>query len=56
MVAIADGLGIPRDPAFALGLLVHVVILSTTSIGGVIALLALRRRREAAVEAQETAA
>ena len=27
VVAIADGLGIPRDPAFALGLLVHIVIL-----------------------------
>ena len=56
VVAIADTLGIPRDSAFALGLLVHLVILSTTSIGGVIALLALRRRREAAATAQETAA
>ena len=56
VVAIADSLGIPRDSAFALGLLVHLVILSTTSIGGVIALLALRRRREAAAGAQEPAA
>ena len=48
VVAIADGLGIPRDPAFALGLLVHVVVLLVTSVGGVIAMLALRRRREAA--------
>ena len=56
VVAIADSLGIPRDSAFALGLLVHLMILSTTSIGGVIALLALRRRREAAAGAQETAA
>ena len=56
VVAIADTLGIPRNSAFALGLLVHLVILSTTSIGGVIALLALRRRREAAAGAQEPAA
>ena len=48
VVAIADGLGIPRDPAFALGLLVHVVVLLVTSVGGVIAMLALRHRREAA--------
>ena len=48
VVAIADGLGIPRDPAFALGLLVHVVVLLITSVGGVIAMLALRRRRDAA--------
>jgi uncharacterized protein (TIRG00374 family) len=48
VVAIADGLGIPRDPAFALGLLVHIVVLLITSVGGVIAMLALRRRRDAA--------
>ena len=40
VVAIADGLGIPRDSAFALGLLVHLVILGTTSVGGVAAMLA----------------
>ena len=45
VVAIAAGFGIPRDSAFALGLLVHLMILATTSIGGVIAILALRRRR-----------
>jgi glycosyltransferase 2 family protein len=45
VVAIADGFGIPRDSAFALGLLVHLMILATTSVGGVIAILALRRRR-----------
>jgi glycosyltransferase 2 family protein len=56
VVAIADGLGIPRDSAFALGLLVHLVILGTTSIGGVIAMLALRRRREAASGARESTA
>ena len=48
MVAIADGFGIPRDSAFALGLLVHVMILATTSIGGVAAMVAFRRRRAAA--------
>lgn len=44
VVGIADGFGIPRDSAFALGLLVHLVILVTTSIGGAVALLAVRRR------------
>jgi uncharacterized membrane protein YbhN (UPF0104 family) len=44
VVAIADSLGIPRESAFALGLLVHVMILATTTIGGVIGLVALRRR------------
>jgi uncharacterized protein (TIRG00374 family) len=48
VVAIADGFGIPRDSAFALGLLVHVMILATTSIGGVTAMVAFRRRRAAA--------
>jgi alpha/beta superfamily hydrolase len=39
-------------------LLVHLMILATTSIGGVIAMLALRRRREAseALAASEAAA
>jgi uncharacterized protein (TIRG00374 family) len=55
VVAIADGLGIPRDSAFALGLLVHVMILATTTIGGVIGLVALRRRGAATgAEAQES--
>jgi uncharacterized membrane protein YbhN (UPF0104 family) len=44
VVGIAEGFGISRDDAFALGLLVHLVILATTSIGGVIAMLAMRRR------------
>ena len=56
VVAIADSLGIPRDSAFALGLLVHIVILATTSIGGVVALVALRRREAAATGTTETAA
>jgi len=46
VVGIADGFGIPRDAAFALGLLVHVMILLTTTVGGVIAMLAFRRRRD----------
>ena len=50
VVAIADQLGIPRDAAFALGLLVHVMILGTTTIGGVIALATLRRRDKAVSE------
>jgi glycosyltransferase 2 family protein len=47
VVGIAAGFGIPRDAAFAMGLLVHVVILVTTSVGGAIALISLRRRRAA---------
>ena len=47
VVGIAEGFGISRDDAFALGLLVHLMILATTSIGGVIAMLAMRRRSEA---------
>lgn len=49
VVQIAAGFGISRDDAFALGLLIHVMILATTSIGGIIALLARRRRGEAQV-------
>ena len=48
VVGIAGGFGVSSDSAFALGLLVHLMILATTSIGGVVALLAFRRRREAA--------
>jgi uncharacterized protein (TIRG00374 family) len=44
VVEIAAGFGVPRDAAFALGLLIHAMILGTTSVGGVIALLARRRR------------
>jgi glycosyltransferase 2 family protein len=47
VVGIASGFGIARDDAFAMGLLVHLMILATTSIGGVVALLAVRRRRPA---------
>jgi len=47
VVGIASGFGIPRDDAFAMGLLVHLVILLTTSVGGVIAMLAIRSRRTA---------
>jgi uncharacterized protein (TIRG00374 family) len=53
VVAIADGFGIPRDSAFALGLLVHVMILATTTIGGVAAMLAFRRREATAGQAAE---
>jgi glycosyltransferase 2 family protein len=50
VVGIADGFGIPRDSAFALGLLVHLVILLTTSVGGVIAMVAFRRSPRPASE------
>jgi hypothetical protein len=58
VVGIAEGFGISRDDAFALGLLVHLMILATTSIGGVIAMLAMRGRREEseAVAVSEAAA
>jgi len=55
VVGIASGFGIPRDDAFAMGLLVHLVILLTTSTGGVIALLAIRRRAPVPEVAPETA-
>ncbi|MFL5688962.1 MAG: lysylphosphatidylglycerol synthase transmembrane domain-containing protein [Chloroflexota bacterium] len=45
VVLIAEGFGISRDDAFAMGLLVHLMVLATTSVGGVIALVAYRRRR-----------
>jgi glycosyltransferase 2 family protein len=43
-VGIAGGLGIDRDAAFAMALLIHATILAVTSVGGVIAIVALRRR------------
>jgi len=55
VVGIASGFGIPRDSAFALGLLVHLVGLLVTSIGGVVAWLAIRRRRSAAEALPEPA-
>ena len=51
VVGIATGFGVPADAAFAMGLLVHLVILATTSIGGVVAMLAIRRRRPTPDEA-----
>lgn len=46
-VGIASGLGIDRDAAFAMALLIHAMILLVTSVGGVVAIVALRRRRPA---------
>jgi glycosyltransferase 2 family protein len=43
-VAIAEGLGIDRDAAFAMALLIHAAILLVTSVGGVVAIIAQRRR------------
>ena len=43
-VGICSLFGIERDIAFAMALLVHVMILAVTSIGGVIAWIALRGR------------
>lgn len=41
-VGIASTFGVDRDAAFAMGLLVHLMILVVTSVGGVIAVLRLR--------------
>jgi len=43
-VGICSLFGIERDLAFAMALLVHVMILAVTSVGGVISWLALRGR------------
>lgn len=43
-VGIAGGFGIDRDAAFAMALLVHVAILLVTTIGGLIEIVAARRR------------
>jgi len=58
-VGIATGFGIGRDSAFAMGLLVHAIILAVTTIGGVASGLALgiwRDRRPAADAAVDEAA
>ena len=43
-VSICALFGIERDPAFAMALLVHVMILLVTSVGGLVAYVALRHR------------
>lgn len=43
-VSICALFGIERDPAFAMALLVHVMILGVTCVGGVVAWLGLRHR------------
>ena len=43
-VSICALFGIERDPAFAMALLVHVMILGVTSVGGIVAYVALRGR------------
>jgi hypothetical protein len=54
-VKIAEALGIPVDPAFAMALVVHASILILTSAGGTIALARLgwRRRPEVATATAE---
>jgi glycosyltransferase 2 family protein len=52
-VGIADGFGIDSDTAFAMALLVHVAILAVTTVGGLAALVAARRRgRPMAIDAE----
>lgn len=52
-VGIMDGFGIDRDTAFAMALLVHASILVVTTVGGLIALVASRRRgRPMAIDAE----
>jgi uncharacterized protein (TIRG00374 family) len=53
-VGICSLFGIERDIAFAMALLVHVMILAVTSTGGVIAWLALRGRTPAPAAATGT--
>ena len=53
-VGICSLFGIDRDLAFAMALLVHVMILTVTSIGGTVAWLALRGRTPQAAAAAET--
>jgi glycosyltransferase 2 family protein len=43
-VGICGLFGIGRDEAFAMALLVHVMLLAVTSVGGVVSYLALRKR------------
>ncbi len=50
-VGICSLFGIAPDPAFAMALLVHVMILTVTSIGGVVAWLGLRGRTPASIDA-----
>ena len=54
-VSIAAGFGIGRDEAFAMGLLVHAMILAVTSIGGVIAAIRLRVGFSIGADETETA-
>src|SRR4029077_19319905 len=55
-VAIAGTFGVAENDAFAMGLLVHVIILAVTSIGGLIAgvRLGVWRDRPATTEAAST--
>ena len=55
-VGIAGTFGVGRDDAFAMGLLVHVIILAVTSIGGLIAgvRLGVWRDRPASTDAATT--
>jgi uncharacterized protein (TIRG00374 family) len=55
-VGICSLFGIDRETAFAMALLVHVMILAVTSVGGVAAYVALRRRVAPMPTAPEPAA
>jgi conserved hypothetical protein len=56
VVGIAGGFGVSPEAALPLGLLGHLMVIVVTSVGGVIALLAFRGRRErqGTAEAEET--
>jgi uncharacterized protein (TIRG00374 family) len=47
-VKVAEALGLPPEPAFAMALLVHASILLVTSVGGLVALTRLGWRRSSA--------
>ena len=53
---IAGGFGVDAERAFAMALLVHAVILLSTTVGGVIAILVRRRRPKPAPVAAESMA
>ena len=55
-VQIAAVFGVGADPAVALAVLVHAVILVLTSVGGAVALLLLGWRRKAGVAAMAPSA
>jgi uncharacterized protein (TIRG00374 family) len=53
VVGIAGGYGVPAEAALPLALLDHLMVIAITSLGGVVALLVFRGRREAGTRPEE---